>query len=231
MKKFILLALVAVSAQTAHAQSIAAGTISLGGSIGYSSSTGKGSQTAGGTTFSTETKTSQFSFTPAVGYFVADNLAIGLELGYTAYRRPYDTRTPAPATVRAELDPTTTLRVGPYVQYYKMVSEQFGVLGTLGGGYQSTREFDYTSNSGSALIAEQKASGYYAALTPGIIFFPIPKFGISASIGSLGYNRLNYDYPTNSGNKPDGYESKSSDFGARFGVSQLQFGGTLYLGR
>ena len=231
MKKLILLALLAASTQSVRAQSIAAGTISLGGSIGYSQNTNKETYNVNNTANSFETKSSEFRFSPAVGYFVADNLAIGLELGYTAYRRPYTSRTPAPATVRAELDPTTVLRVGPYVQYYKMLSEQFGILGTLGGGYQNVRQYDYSGNGGNALIAEQKASGLYAALTPGIIFFPVPKFGISASLGSLGYSRLNYDYPTNSGTKPNGYEESSSTLGASFGFNQLQFGGTLYLGR
>ena len=231
MKKFILPALMAVSVQSIQAQSIAAGTVSLGGSIGYSRTTDKESSKVGTITTSSETKRSEFRFSPAVGYFVADNLAIGLEFGYAAYRQPYSSFTPAPAGVRAELDPTTTLRVGPYVQYYKMLSEQFGVLGTLGGGYQSFRGFDYSRGGGNPLVVEQKASGLYAALTPGVIFFPVPKFGISASVGSLGYSRLNYDYPTNSGNKPDGYEESSSSVGASFGLAQLQFGGTFYLGR
>ncbi|MDO7850958.1 hypothetical protein [Hymenobacter convexus] len=228
MKKTLLFALLAASTQLGHAQSIAAGTVSLGGSVGYNRSTNKTSSNQGSTTYTQETTTSQFSFTPSVGYFVKDNLAIGINAGYSAYRKPYTSYTPAPAVVRAELDPTTTLRLGAYVQYYKMLTEQFGVLGTLSGGYQSSRDSQY---NGSA-IQEFKGSGYYAELTPGIIFFPIPKLGISASIGSLAYNRMSYDYPTSPNNPaPAGYENTSSTFGARFGLDQLQFGGTYYFGR
>ncbi len=224
--------MLAASAQLAQAQSIPAGTVSLGGNIGYSRNTSKYSSTgSNNTTYTTESSTSQFSLAPSVGYFVADNLAIGLTLSYQAYSKPYNTYTPAPSTVRAQLDPTTTFRIGAYAQYYKMLSEQFGFVGTLGGGYQTVRDYAYTNNNNNSLISESKASGYYAGLTPSIVFFPIPKLGLTASIGSLSFDHLNYDYPTNQGNTPNGYEDSENSFGASFGLSQLQFGGTWYFGR
>lgn len=232
MKKFLLLALLAAGTEAAQAQSIPAGTISLGGSVGYSRFNYKSNTSYNNTNYSTETNSSQFSFTPSVGYFLQDNLAVGLSLGYSANRRNYTTYSPSSNSVRAELDPTTTLRVGPYVQYYKMISEQFGVLGTLSGGYQNSHNYEYNGNNANASIVEYKGSGYYADLTPGIIFFPIPKFGISASIGSLSFNRFNYDYPNTPGNTaPSGYEAHSSSLGAGFGFDRLLFGGTYYIGR
>ncbi len=232
-RPLLLLALLGGTATAAHAQSaIAAGTISLGGSIGYSSSSSKESSSAGNTSFTDEGKRSQFNLAPAVGYFVADNLAIGLSLSYQAYSNAGSTyRTSSPGTNRAELDPATVIRVGPYVQYYKMLSDQFGVLGTLSGGYQSTKDSRYSNGGNNAVVQELKASGLYAGLTPGVIFFPIPKFGISAAVGGLSYNRLNYDFPTNNGTTPSGYEETSNDFGLTFGLDQLQFGGTYYFGR
>ena len=193
MKKVLLSILCAAAANLAHAQSIPAGTISLGGNIGYSRSTSNNSSTYNGTTYTSESTASQFSFSPSVGFFVADNLALGINLGYTANRRVYTTtsgNTPSSPITRPELDPTTTLRLGAYAQYYKMLTEQFGVLGTLGGGFQSLHDYAYSNNSSSAAIQELKGSGYYAELTPGIVFFPIPKLGLTASIGSLAFNRI-----------------------------------------
>ncbi|PJJ48407.1 hypothetical protein [Hymenobacter chitinivorans] len=229
MKKIFLLGLLALSAEAIQAQSIGAGTVSLGGSVGYSRDKSTTSGTYNNQTYSTETTSSQFHFTPSVGYFFADNLAIGLSLGYSSYREPYSTYTPAPGVVRAELDPTTVVRVGPYVQYYKMFTEQFGVVGTLAGGFQKAKTYDYVNNG--TLISEQKGSGLYAGLTPSIVFFPIPKLGLSASIGGLGYESMDFDYPTNAGNAPSGYENKTNTLGANFGLDQLQFGGTFYFGR
>lgn len=218
-KKILLLALLAASTGAAHAQSIAAGTVSLGGSIGYSRSLGETEIKAVPTSYTVEFTTSRFQFSPAVGYFIADNLAIGLNLGYVAEHTTQASSTPGPPTPDNP-DARTRLRVGPYVQYYKMLSEQFGVLGTLGAGYQKS------TTPGSGPSDATKATGFYAAITPGVIFFPIPKFGISASIGNLGYDRLklNTDGRFNT-------SATTTTFGASFGLDQLQFGGAYFFGR
>ncbi|MCB2410452.1 hypothetical protein [Hymenobacter lucidus] len=229
MKKFIWAAmLLSGSTLAAHAQTIAAGTVSLGGSVGYSSNKNTFNTTFNNVNYSGEQKSSTFHITPSVGYFFADNIAAGLQLGYSAYSTR-TTQTPNNGPVPPELDPTTNFSAGAYVQYYKMITEQFGVVGTLNGGYQNEKDYDYINNS--TQISERKGSGLYTSLTPSIVFFPIPKLGLSASVGGLGYSRMSYDYPTNSGTVPAGYENKTSSLGASFGLDQLQFGGTFYFGR
>jgi hypothetical protein len=141
---------------------------------------------------------------------------VGLNLGHFA--RGYST-TRNNATSSKDTD--RNLRVGPYVQYYKMLNEQFGLLGTLGGGYQ--RNVTRRNLIAPDLVTEVKAEGFYANLTPGVIFFPVPKFGISASVGSLGYDWIK--------EKPTSGSPTTSTFGANFGIDQLQFGGTYYFGR
>ncbi|SFQ31339.1 hypothetical protein SAMN04515668_1848 [Hymenobacter arizonensis] len=209
---------------------IAAGTISLGGGIGYNSSTDKSSSNNG--TNSTNTKSSQFNFRPTVGYFIAENLELGLELGYASNRRSVSS-TPGPVVAQPQLKPATNLNVGPYVRYYKMLSDQFGVTGALGGGFQNSRSYGYDYTGANTLeVLEYKGDGFYANLTPAIVFFPIPKFAMSASLGSLGYSRVSYDFPKGSSNPaPSNYENTSSGFGANFGLNQLAFGGTYYFGQ
>ena len=225
MKKIFLLAALAIGATEARAQSIAAGTISLGGSIGYSTRTDKSEYKLGNNMYTDEFTQSQFRFSPSVGYFFADNLAIGLNLGYAATKSTVAFSGPGRNTPNS-LDAATTLRVGPYVQYYKMLTEQFGVLGTLGAGYQRGFTPSFVNNS-TGNVLDTKSSGFYAGLTPGIIFFPIPKFGISASVGSLGYERLGVTRSDDS----DGESRTISNFGAGFGFDQLLLGGTFYIGR
>ena len=191
---------------------IPAGTISLGGSIGYNRQTE--SQNSPIIQRQVKVSNSSFQIAPAVGYFLADNLAIGLDLSYMTQRTTFN---PAP---QGNLNAATTLRVGPYMQYYKILSEQFGVLGTLSGGYARTVAPRYV---GPGTVIEEKTSGVYARLTPGIIFFPVPKFGISATIGFLGYDLTR---PDNSAS-----DFKTTSFGANFGLNQLNFGGTYFFGR
>ena len=226
MKTSLLtLALLSNAAAAVQAQSaISAGTIAVGGNIGYSSSTLKEEfKTSSGSIISTENTLNQFLVSPSAGYFFADNLALGLSVGYTASSFKSSVTGPGTTSPNA-LDARTTFNVGPYVQYYKLLSEQFGLVGTLGAGYQSS----FTPFTiGPSTVGDTKGSGFYAGLTPGVIFFPIPKFGISASVGGLGYDRMSFK----DSNDKDGDAKSQSSFGLNFGISQLLFGGTLFLGR
>jgi hypothetical protein len=207
---FLLPALLAGATSLAQAQTaIQAGTVSLGGGIGYNRQTSESTFTTGsGVPITSKSTYNQFRIAPTAGYFVADNLAIGVNLGYSI-RKNADTGA----------DRRTTFQVGPYIQYYKMLSDQFGFLGTFGAGYQETGEpapnISYRLNS----------SGFYAGITPGIVFFPVPKFGISASIGGLTYDRVKLEYDAST------TERTENNFGANFGLDQLTFGGTFYFGR
>jgi len=218
-KNFLLLTSLVGITTAAHAQTaIPAGTVSLGGNVGYFRHTT--SAQVAGSTISSESVSSQFQIAPSVGYFVADNLAIGLSLGYVATKNTY---TSTFAGTSPDLAPNINLRSGAYVQYYKMLTDQFGLVGTLGGGYQYNRTTYVFGPAGNTGSGETKQKGYYASLTPGIVYFPFPKLGISATLGSLAYSRLK-ETPTTG-------EPVTTDFGASFGLSQLQFGGTYYFGR
>jgi len=209
MKKHLLwAALVSGGISAAQAQTaIPAGTVSLGGMVGYSRySNDRPAYTD-----------SQFQLTPSVGYFLADNLAVGLDFGYLILKRSYE-RTNGSSS---DVIPNEQLRAGAYVQYYKMLTAQFGLVGTLGAGYQHSAASGYRAIDPDDPDVNIKRNGFYAQLTPGLVFFPTPKLGISATVGYLGYERM----------KTKSYEHTESEFGAAFGFDQLLFGGTYYFGR
>jgi hypothetical protein len=222
MKKIFLIALLGGVAGNVQAQTaIKAGTIQLGGSIGYArSSQETPSFYPGGTTYypsTLTTTTSQFGIAPAAGYFVADNLALGISGAYQVTHYVNSNNITGQSSDRK----STLFKVGVFGQYYKMLTEQFGLTGTLGGGYQSDgRPYGYDSG-------DLAGKGAYANLTPSIVFFPIPKLAIGASIGGLDYSYFKIK-ADGSSNNPD---YKKSDFGANFGLSQLLFSGTFYFGR
>jgi hypothetical protein len=218
MKKLFLLTLLSGLAGGAHAQTaIKAGTVQLGGNLGYSRTSSEVPQSNNGYYSSkTTTITSQFAAAPSVGYFVADNLAVGISGAYQINKYEY-----RQSGTGSSSGNTKQYQIGAFVQYYKMVSEQFGFTGTLGGGYQYlSQPFSYGYN-------DIPSKGLYANLVPSIVFFPIPKLAIGASIGGITY--ASYSYDSYSGPNSDSY--KSSTFGANFGLSQLLFSGTYYFGR
>ncbi len=222
MKKSFSIFLLCATASIAHAQSpIKAGTVALGGSINYSHNGEESSSNSnyGYGSYSSSFSNNILSISPEVSYFVVDNLSVGVALTYNTQEINVKS---SPGTSGNSSRSATGVRVGPFVRYYRMLNDQFGFTGTLGGGYEHDTQPGSTSAS-----AATKSDGFYAALTPGIIFLPIPKLGIGASIGGLGYTRLNV--------KPDGsannYTNTTSAFGASFGLAQLTFSGTYFFGR
>ena len=109
-----------------------------------------------------------------------------------------------------------------------MLGEQFGLTATLGAGYESDvspRQYTpYYNGNSYYYFSNLKATGLYGALTPGIVFFPASKFGLTATMGSLAYTRLKGKNTNQTGSNPP--DETVNSFDAGFGFSQLQFGGT-----
>ena len=235
--RILLLAIAASGGALSAAQAqstIGQGTGLLTGAVGYHTATDQvtGSGAGGGGSYNSTVTYGTFKLDFAVGGFVADNLALGVQLSHTvtggSASSSFNPQQVAPPPT------STTLRVGPVVQYYKMLGEQFGLTATLGAGYESDVQRAakyYISPNGYPLTyyTNLKETGYYAALTPGIVFFPVPKFGLMATIGSLGYNRLTVKNDNQTGGNAS--DETASSFDAGFGFSELQFGATYYFGR
>ena len=243
MKRFFLLGLLAIGASELRAQSIAAGTISLGGSIGYSQSSSNSNTAYSGSgslnsNFFSESKGHYFYLSPVASYFVADNLAVGLAFGFGNGRTQVEdaVSNPALTTVRHSRYTAVSLRAGAFGQYYKMLNTQFGLTGRLGAGYQRLNENRDGYNDANGITnyftGANTSAGYYADLTPGIVFFPVPKFGLNASLGSLGFSHYGLTdsryNDTNGGSYSRG--DKNNSFTANFGLDAFQLGGTYYFG-
>jgi hypothetical protein len=234
MRKFLtsFAVLLIVQQHVSHAQAvIKAGTVQLGGSIGYSQQSTDGPYAlytgSGYLTTTQYVKTKFFGVSPSVSYFVADNLAIGLNGVYNRTTNAYSYSSNYGAGSEQKSSQYT---IGGFAQYYKMFTEQFGIVGTLGAGYfrGNTELMSFFSNASSS-------KGFTTSLTPSIVFFPIPQFALGASIGNLGYIRSKNTVPAaNIGSNPstmaeDTYTSSS--FGANFGLNQLTFSGAYFFGR
>jgi hypothetical protein len=213
MQKATLLLLSCLTAHLSHSQTvIKAGTVALGGSINYAQTeeVRPGAAYYGSTSITSTNKL--FNFTPSLSYFVTNQLSIGVEANWSIQELT-DKSSNSSASYRTN----TGLRIGPFVRYYYMLSNQFGFTSTLGAGYE--RDTRTTASD---------ANGFYAGLTPGLIFLPIPHLGLGASIGGLNYSRLSL--------KPHGSTTNNEDdivssFGASFGLAQLTFSGTYFFSR
>ncbi|MCC2545801.1 hypothetical protein LJY25_05035 [Hymenobacter sp. BT175] len=241
MKKIITAAVLLAGAYLPAQAQIGAGTILLGGSLGYSSQKTEGSL---GFTNTNEllSKENRFSASPTAAYFLADNLAVGINLGYsrgTTIQNFYAVSLPGSPNPSVRLigeseQVSRSFSVGPMARYYKFVGDKAAFFGQLGGGYRSSRS-EITSPPGVFGGTNQltTGSGFYGVLSPGFAFFPSDKFGLEVSLCGLGYQRLNQEtnYIAPSTPEPNPRKSTLSTFDAGLGLSSLQLGAAFYLGR
>lgn len=120
MKK-LFVALAFLSAGSLVQAQIAQGTLFFGGSLGFASSTTEAN--GGG-----EDKTTAITFGPKVGYFVADDLAVGVGVSME--------------NSKTELDGGDEMKEGTFdinlfLKKFFMTSDEFGVTGSLNVGIGS----------------------------------------------------------------------------------------------
>ena len=229
MKKFIQPALVAallLGAGAAHAQ-LSAGHIMLTGSAGYSMS-----KPAGVSEGATKYTTGRIS--PQIGYFLADNLAIGLNLSYVAEKSTDEGEVIFNGNTLKLTDTQTnsTMAFGPFVRYYKPVGERAAFFGqaVVGFGtkkYESERERLNPQGTVETTSSDIKFSQLGAGISPGFTFFPTDNFGLEVMLGGLGWNRTQKKDLKDNEKKED---FTSSDFDFSLGLQGLSIGATWYLG-
>lgn len=226
MKNFVFAAALLLAAGAAQAQT-SAGTIMVGGSLGFSSRTTETDFSS--TQPDTEVKSRSFSIAPQVGYFLSDNLAVGLFADLSNQKRTSPLFDGRGVEFKAE-ETTRQTQVGPFVRYYHLVGDEgkAGFFGQLAGGLQS-RKTEYDTSRPGDFDDRIEGSGGFANLTPGFVYFPTEKFGIELTLGNFGFSSLKSDYTSDNPNfRP--YEVKESGVNANFGLRNLSVGAFFYLG-
>lgn len=214
MKKLFLAASLAffgvISAQTEKGSFFISGKTNLG----FTSNTIK--YKAQGQTFD-GSKTNTFTISPNAGYFIVDNLALGLALDY----KTSTTKTKTGTEIESPYDPTftngtkekqTTLSIIPNVTYFFSEGKTRPYLNT-GVGFANTKnKNNYTmyNSSGDILFSssETKNDGFVWTANGGLIFLITENIALD-----LGLGYTNYSF------KNDGVKINSGAFGANAGIS------------
>ncbi|PKG52791.1 outer membrane beta-barrel protein [Olleya sp. 1-3] len=115
-----------------------------------------------------------FTIAPKAGYFVSENIAAGLKVGYES-----DTADNGVTDTRDE----TEFSVGVFGRYYFTPSSQFSLFTELGVDYFS----------GENKLSDAEYDGFDIAFAPGISYFVSKNFAIEATVGVLSYETEEYD--------------------------------------
>ena len=107
-----------------------------------------------------------YSISPAIGYFLSDNIALEADLTYSD----------------AGVDDSSAFGIGLGAVYYFSPAEQFSF--GIGGG------FDYNSADAGA---DTKLNTMFIGVSPGMSYFVSDSFALRAAVGSLGYSSSKAD--------------------------------------
>jgi len=146
-----------------------------GGSLGFGM--GSSSFEAGGTTVDGP-KTSSFSIMPRVGYFLTDNIGVGLVFGYGSN----SSKTTVATVETKSVD--NMLNVGLFGRYAMPLGDEgnFNLIGDLNVGFSSTSG---ETTAGGTSAKDDPSSTIGVGIAPGILFFPTSKIGLEAGLGNL----------------------------------------------
>jgi hypothetical protein len=176
-------------AQTSH------GNIMLGGDFSITSS----KQETGGE----DIKTTTFEFSPSAGYFVIDNLAVGLDLSFSSETQ--------------EDDKESSFLVGPFARYYKFTSnEKFAFYGQTGFMFGSLKDEPDGAD-------ETKGSLFNFYISPGFSYFFNEKWALDLRLQGISYT----SYDPNKDNDDD--KRSEFTFGVEFFNPSLGF--RYYIGQ
>lgn len=178
MRKSILM-LVALCVFSLHAMGqTSAGQLFAGGSFNISTNTT--STTVGGVTQQGD-RDFNFNLGPSVGYFIADNIAIGARLTFDidrSFSRTDDSWVGA-----------NSVGLRPFARYYVEMTDKVFVFGQADAGFATGRG---RSSDGTNTVVGQRNNSLGVSLGGGIALFPFDQISVD-----IGFNLLNFSYAGN----------------------------------
>lgn len=155
----------------------------------------------------------QLNFAPNVGYFLIDNLAVGMGLDYTFNRleNPNQDKTD-----------DSDLLFGPFARYYLPVGDDMAFFLETDFGFGNSSDQQYIGEDRQSINTHVFAFG----LGPGFTIFSTQDIGIEAL---LKYNYARSQFETENGGVNTTTTTRTNQFDVSVGV-QFYFGGVRKVG-
>ena len=164
------------------------GDVTISGSLNYS------------TTSQGDADESSFGIMPSVGYFVSQNIQVGLRLGYMSEKEEFD---------GDDVADMSSFMVGAFARYYCMPENRFSPFAQFGVDYMSSEV---------GVTDAVKTDGFDVGLGLGADFHLNDKWVLTTAIGGISYSTSEADVDgADARNTFDiGLDLKNIWFGARY---------------
>ncbi|TAG02827.1 MAG: hypothetical protein EAZ44_06835 [Cytophagia bacterium] len=182
------------------------GTIYVGGNLRFGSTTNK--TTSG--TITSESSSSNFSIIPDVGYFISDNVAIGLGIGYS------QSTSKSPNGLTTTTTTESNFIIAPTFRYYMPTSSEtfkFFLQARVGINTGNVKSETAT------LTTTDKTNGWDFFVSPNFAYFPTKKWSIEFGVQGIGYSSGSRSNGfNNSTNNSSGFSFDLSSFSPSLGI-------------
>ena len=182
MKKKVILIIMACFAIITCQSQTEKGKILVGALLNFSMSNTTNYDTS---YVSNTNKNYQISINPYYGYFIKENLAIGIRLKYLKnYSESNKTDNIGFSTNSTQNN--ITYQGGIFVRYYTKITGN--LMFVTNGDLAYSYETDKSENLQIPSTIDNKITKYSISITPGLVYFISPKFGLETTFGSLNYS-------------------------------------------
>ena len=230
MKKLLLTLLVSSILMSAYSQT-EKGKMFLGGQFSLSGNTNSMSDTLN----RYDNHTTVLDITPNFGYFIADNLALGVSLDFGVNNSNNHFENSALSlshTKNGSNDNTYIYGIGGFARYYVNITDHFKFYTNFGLNYslQLNKRTSFDNYPGdlnspsTKYYQEYQLSLITLEITPGLVYFVTPRIGMQAAFGNLNYTHSSSKDITSSN---DDYYS-SSNYGINLNPLTLSLGLNYY---
>lgn len=219
----ILVALfaVAVSAQTEKENSaqLAQGDSFITGGLNFSVNNPE--RTADNTT-TEQPSTTEFGANLYGGYFMSENLVLGIGLGFDSYKWKDDAEEDYEETETRSL-----FTIAPSLRFYNHLNEKLSLYGDLGVGLGFGKYKVETTQGGTTTTEpETDLTSMRIGLTPGFNYMMSDKIGLELRYGFIGYESVKRE---DAQSENEYSETDPNKFGIDLDLSSIEFSISLFL--
>lgn len=195
------------------------GTINLGGNLNI----GTSSQDFSNEINQNVTKNTFFRIQPRVGYFVGNNIEIGIAFDYTQSNTNNLNQT---QPVSEQDNIRATFGFLPYIRGYKSINKNLLLFVQGEVGYNTSKsELEFNSINASTFTLNTFEIG----IRPGITYFISKRMALEASLGGLSYTNSKQDFESrNEDNTFNESSSTEDSFNFSINPSDFLFGMSFY---
>jgi len=237
MKKLFLVLYFILSGLLLKSQ-IAKGTKMIGTSISYSQNKydTQNTFTTSSSNANNINEQKQFIGTVGVGYFIANNIVVGLLAGYTYQLADYTNKSQNPGYISESSNNSISsiYSIGAYGRIYKMMLEnRIGFFANMNALYSfgNSDRKNYNLNNGSITneqFGKGDITGFSIGLSPGVVYFITSTIGLEASFGNLSFKSQTENITYSEGNLENSI-NKSNTLGFNFSAITFNIGINFYL--